>query len=330
MAFVALGAGVSAAGTPLLALLAELVPAAQRARAAAVVWLMMIAGFIVTTLVASRLLEPFSMVALVRAVAFVVAVALAVALVALRGLEAVPGAVAAGTAAGAVPFRVAVAHVWADRPARLFACFVFVSMLAYSAQDLILEPFAGAIFGLTPAESTRVSSMHHGGMLVGMIACALLAMRLGGLRPWAAAGCALSALALVSIALAPSGGGVAQFRASVVALGLANGVFAIGAIGSMMALSVAAGGGTTGVRMGVFGAAQATAYAIGGSLGAVLSDVARALMGGAREGYTSVFVLEAVLFLVAAAMALRAIPDRAAAGTVSPQASGDALLAQLG
>ena len=34
-------------------------------------------------------------------------------------------------------------EVWADPQARRFTIFVFVSMLAYSAQDLILEPFAG-------------------------------------------------------------------------------------------------------------------------------------------------------------------------------------------
>ena len=41
--------------------------------------------------------------------------------------------------------------------ARRFAIFVFVSMLAYSAQDLILEPFAGMVFGFTPGESTTLS-----------------------------------------------------------------------------------------------------------------------------------------------------------------------------
>jgi BCD family chlorophyll transporter-like MFS transporter len=56
VAFLGIGAGASAAGTPLLALVAELIAPAQRARAAATVWLMMIAGFIVTTVVTSGML----------------------------------------------------------------------------------------------------------------------------------------------------------------------------------------------------------------------------------------------------------------------------------
>ena len=42
------------------------------------------------------------------------------------------------------PFLAALAQVWAEPQARRFTIFVFVSMLAYSAQDLILEPFAGS------------------------------------------------------------------------------------------------------------------------------------------------------------------------------------------
>ena len=59
-------------------------------------------------------------------------------------------------------------EVWAEPKARRFAIFVFVSMLAYSAQDLILEPFAGVVFGFTPGETTRLSGVQHAGTLIGM------------------------------------------------------------------------------------------------------------------------------------------------------------------
>ena len=48
-------------------------------------------------------------------------------------------------------------EIWRETQARRFAIFIFVSMLAYSAQDLILEPFAGAVFGMTPGETTRLA-----------------------------------------------------------------------------------------------------------------------------------------------------------------------------
>ncbi|MFN8650874.1 MAG: BCD family MFS transporter [Gemmatimonadales bacterium] len=296
LAFAGIGVGVSAAGTPLLALLADRVAPERRARAAGIVWLMMIAGFVLTTVITSQLLTPFSLQRLTIITAGVGLTACVVAWLALRGLEA-------GTAAVRVlpreetAFRTALERAWREPSVRRFAGFVFAAMLGYSAQDLILEPFAGAVFGLSPAASTQVSSMHQGGMLLGMIVAALLAARLGGLSRWAAAGCAASTVAFVLLALTPQLGQVAFLKGAVVLLGLANGAFAIGAVGSMM---VEATGEHAGLRMGIFGAAQAVAYAIGGFLGAAGSDVARAALGSASGGYTAVFLAEAVLFGVAA------------------------------
>lgn len=55
-------------------------------------------------------------------------------------------------------------------------------MLAYSAQDLILEPFAGTVFGFTPGESTSLSGVQHGGVLLGMILVALVGSRFANAR----------------------------------------------------------------------------------------------------------------------------------------------------
>ena len=57
--------------------------------------------------------------------------------------------------------------------------FVFLSMIAYSAQDLILEPFAGLVFGLTPGETTQLSGVQNGGVLTGMLIVALFSSGIG-------------------------------------------------------------------------------------------------------------------------------------------------------
>jgi hypothetical protein len=66
-------------------------------------------------------------------------------------------------------FRRAFAEVWREPEARNFTIFIFLSMLAYSAQDLILEPFAGIVFAYTPGQSTQLSGFQHGGVLIGMV-----------------------------------------------------------------------------------------------------------------------------------------------------------------
>ena len=60
LAFVLIGVGVGAAGTSLLVLLAKRVDRRRRAAAATIVWVMMIAGFVVTAGIAGHFLDPFS------------------------------------------------------------------------------------------------------------------------------------------------------------------------------------------------------------------------------------------------------------------------------
>jgi BCD family chlorophyll transporter-like MFS transporter len=307
--FVLVGLGVSAAGTSLLVLLATRVQAERRAAAATLVWVMMIVGFAVTAGLAGRWLDPFSPERLVMVSGCVSSLALLVAWLALWGVEsqAQPAAVAP---AAKPRFLQALQQVWAEDDARRFTVFVFVSMLAYSAQDLILEPFAGVRFGFTPGESTQLSGVQHGGTLAGMLLAALAGRRMAGvgfgsLRAWILGGCVASALALCGLVAAGIVGPAWPLRANVFLLGVANGAFSIAAIGSMMALAGHGQAAREGTRMGLWGAAQAIGFAVGGVLGTAASDLARWLLGSQVAAYGSVFAAEALMFLAAAMLAAR-------------------------
>jgi len=319
IASIALGAGVSASGTPLLALMSERAHPSQRAGAAAITWILMIVGIIITAAVSGSLLDPFSFTRLNAIAAGIGGAGVIIAVLATWGVERKAIATAVGHVGEPMSpptgsFREALRTVWAEPAARTFAGFIFLAMLAYSAQDLILEPFAGIAFGLTPGESTKLSGMHHGGVLVGMVVTALIATRTGQLRHWAAFGCLASAITYVVLAMTPAVGDVRMFRIVVPILGIANGVFAIGAIGSMMALTGDRTDGRAGLRLGVFGAAQAVAYAGGTMAGAAGVDLARTLLGSPIRGYLTVFAVEAVLFALSAVLAWRsASSDRAGA-----------------
>lgn len=318
LGFVLIGLGVSASGTSLLTLLAKRVAPERRAGAATLVWLMMIMGFAVTAGVAGKLLDPFSPERLLQVTGGVSLLAWVVSAVALIGLEGPAVRTADDRTSPAVDeapvrFRAALRDVWADTAARRFAVFVFLSMLAYSAQDLILEPFAGTVMGFTPGQSTGLSGVQHGGVLLGMLLAAGAGRRwrgvsLGSLRAWTVGGCIASALAMASLVLAGLTGPAYPFKPTVFLLGVANGTFSIAAIGSMMALAGAGRARSEGVRMGLWGAAQAVAFGLGGLLGTGASDLARWWVADAGLAYASVFALEALMFLIAAALALRAAP----------------------
>lgn len=307
--FAAIGMGVGASGTCLLILLSRRVADARRPAAATVVWVMMIAGFIVTAGLVGHALDPFSTGRLMAVSGAVSAIALAVTILAVRGVEGA-GQLGAGEPVPAVDtgFRLALREVWEEPQARLFAIFIFVSMIAYSAQDLILEPFAGTVFGFTPGESTRLAGVQNGGVLAGMVLVAVVTTfagsRAGSLRLWAVGGCLASALALAALALSPFAGGSFPLRGIVFALGLANGAYAVAAIGSMMRLVGEGRPERQGVRMGLWGAAQGVAFGLGGLLGAGATDLARHITGTPAVAYAGVFAVEALLFIVSAALAL--------------------------
>jgi BCD family chlorophyll transporter-like MFS transporter len=309
LAFVLVGLGVAAAGTSLLALLASEVAPARRPAAATIVWVMMIFGFAVTAGVAGALLDPFSGPRLVAVSAGVSLVALLLAIAAVWRIER-PRQPAPTRSEPGKPFMAALREVWAEPEARRFSVFVFVSMLAYSGGDLILEPFAGHVFHRSVGESTSLAGLQNVGTLVGMIVVAVCGSAIGGrvlgdLRRWTVGGCVASAVVLSALAAAPRFGAAWPLEASYVALGLANGAFAAAAIASMMQLAGRGRGSREGTRMGLWGAAQAIAFGLGGVLATGLCDVARWALASDAGGYGAVFALGAALFLASAMLAAR-------------------------
>ncbi len=309
LAYGLIGLGVAASGTSLLTLLAKRVAPDRRAAAATTVWILMIVGFVITAKVSGSLLDPFSPQRLLAVAGGVALSAVLVAAVALFRLEG-QGTAQGEAAVAQLPFGQALRAVWAEPRARRFTIFVFVSMLAYSMQDLILEPFAGLVFGLTPGATTQLSGTQHGGALLGMLLAAGAGSRLAGgrwgsLQRWTVWGCVASGLALSGLVMAGLVGPGWPLAPNVFLLGLTTGAFSIAAIGSMMGLAGAGGANQEGVRMGLWGAAQAQAFALGGIVGTAASDLARWLLASPGPAYALVFVANAALFLVAARLAAR-------------------------
>jgi BCD family chlorophyll transporter-like MFS transporter len=115
-------------------------------------------------------------------------------------------------------------------------------------------------------------------------------------------GSSLSIGALALIGLLELG---TALPAAVYVLGIANGAFAVAALGAMMELSAAGGPGREGLRMGVWGASQAVAFALGGLAAGGAVDFTRHVWHRSNSAYAVVFSAAALLFLLAAHYARR-------------------------
>jgi BCD family chlorophyll transporter-like MFS transporter len=312
-AYALIGGGAGASGTSLLALLATATHPRRRAAAATITWTMMIFGIAATAGTVGALIDPYSPARLLAIVGSVCLGAVVLTGLAIAGIEA---RVSAARSPDPAPFREGLAEIWGEPRARAFTLFIFLSMTAYFLQELILEPWAGLVFGLSPGQSTQLSGAQNGGVLAGMVLVGVLAtaLGLGSLRAWVVAGCLGSAAALVALAWIGVAGAPLVVPVTV-ALGLFNGVFAVAAIGSMMALAGEGRGAREGTRMGLWGAAQALAAGFGGLAGAAAADGLRLVLPDPLA-FGAVFLAEAALFVAAAALALRIIGARAPADPV--------------
>ncbi len=308
LSFLLVGVGAGSAGTSVLAMLATRIELHRRAAAATAVWMMMILGFAVSAPLAGYFLDPFSNSGLLAVTATVSASAFLLATLAVWGVETERPA-EARHAAPKTRFTSTLAEVWREPAARRLTIFIFVSMLAYGAQELLVEPFAGLVFGMSPGSTTRLAGLQHGGVLTGMVGVAVAASAIGGpilgsLRLWTIGGCIASAASLLGIiacsVLSPNPD---AFSAVVFGLGVSNGAFAVAAIGSMMGLAGSGAGSRAGTRLGLWGASQAIAFALGGVAATALIDLARALSATPLAAYASVFAVEAAFFLLSAVLA---------------------------
>ncbi len=176
-------------------------------------------------------------------------------------------------------------------------------MLRFTRQHLIKKT-------MSPGASTQLSGVHHAGVLLGMLVVALVATLgqkagVATLRRWTVGGCIASAIALVGLVRGGFDALNWQLDANVFVLGIANGSFAVAAIASMMMLAGYGSTGREGLRMGLWGAAQAIAFGLGGFLGTVGIDLARLVFTELASVYGLVFSIEAFLFLLAAVIGLR-------------------------
>lgn len=310
VAYALIGVGIGAGGTSLLALMAKKTAPERRAPAATITWMLMIAGIVVTSIVTGMNLDPYSHTRLVTVTAITGLVVLLISAIALSGIERQPTPIDHEERKKAGSFRQSVREVWNDPQARLLTVFIFLSMLAYSTQDLVLEPFAGLLFGMSPGETTRLSGVQHGGVFAGMaivgLAGGLFSRRRPGLMiAFIVTGCLGSGVALAFLALSAALAPAWPLEANVFVLGLMNGVFAVAAIGTMMVLAGSGKQANEGLRMGVWGAAQAISFGLGGLAGTIVLTLGRWAAADDGTAFAIVFALETVLFLMSAAIALR-------------------------
>jgi BCD family chlorophyll transporter-like MFS transporter len=300
-AFGAWGMGYNLASVSYLSLASELSGENGRGRTIAIMWFMMILSIIATAIGLSRMVDPYTPAALMRAFGYVAASALTLGLLGLIKLEPRTGTSTSKIHSEAYTLKQMSAAITANPVARTFFIYLLLLLAAILGQDVLLEPFGAEAFGMTVTQTTRITSIWGTFVLVAIIIAGLLEGRLAK-RIVAQLG-NLGALGGFIVILLS---GILQnthiFYLGVTLLGLGTGLSTVANLSLMFDLTVP---GMVGLYIGAWGFSNALSRLTGSLLGGVVRDVVTQATGHALSGYLVVFGIEAFMLFVATLMLAR-------------------------
>ena len=300
LAFLLVGAGLHTVQTVGLALATDLAPPDTQPKVVALLCMMLLLGMVASALLFGALLADFSQIRLIQVVQGSAVATMVLNAIALWKQEARDPSRTAAT--GPRPSFLATWRAFArDAQAKRRLTALALGTVAFSMQDILLEPYGGHILGLSVGATTAMTALLAIGGLIGFgIGAKLLGQ---GADPYRLAGtgacaglAAFSALIFAAPLAAPG-----LFALGVAGIGLGAGLFAHCTLTAAMA---SAGRGQVGLVLGIWGAVQASAAGCAVAAGGLIRDGVSALaeagvfgptLATPATGYLAVYVLEIVL-----------------------------------
>ena len=301
LAFGAWGMGYNLSAVSYLSLASELSGEKGRGKTIATMWFMMIVAIIATAIGLSRMVDPYTPAALIRAFDYVAAFALILGLLGLIRLEPRSSNSTLNPASENYSVREMTSAITANPVARIFFIYLFLLLAAILGQDVLLEPFGAQAFGMTVTQTTRITSIWGTFVLVAILIAGALEGRIAK-KSVAQAGNLSALLGFVVIVISGFLASKDIFYTGVTILGIGTGLSTVANLSLMFDLTVP---GMVGLYIGAWGFSNALSRLAGSLLAGILRDVVNQITGAALSGYLVVFSVEALMLLIAAIMLTR-------------------------
>lgn len=292
LAFGAWGMGFNFATVSYFSLATDLSSEKERGGTISVMFIMMIIGIISTSLLLSRLVDPYSPQALVQAFWIVGIIALVLGLLGLIKLE--KRAFAPETSAEErYSWRVLGSTILENKQATLFFIYLIILLIALLGQDILLEPYGGEAFGMSVNETTRITSIWGAFMLLALLVAGAMERRVSK-RSIALWGGAIALVGFIMIAASGVIISTGVFYSGVILLGIGTGFSTVSNLSLMLDMTTAA---KVGLFIGAWGMANAASRLIGALLSGLVRDILTQVLQNPVYAYVAVFSLLAALLL---------------------------------
>ena len=270
VAFLMTGLGMHMTQTAGLALAADRADDDTRPRVVALLYVALLMGMLVSSLLIGWLLRDFDPVVLIQVVQGTAVVTLLLNVTALWKQEAMKPTTKEERAEPEPAFRDAWADLSRGGTAGRLLLAVFLGTMAFNMQDVLLEPYGGEILGLSVSSTTLLTaSWAVGALLAFGLAARWLTLGINPTR-MAARGVLAGVAAFSAVIFASPLGSAPLFFAGAVGIGFGGGLFAVATLTTAMTLPTGIAG--RGLALGAWGAAQATAQGLSTALGGGLRD----------------------------------------------------------
>ncbi len=293
VAFLLVGAGLHTTQTAGLALATDLAPEESRPKVVGLMYVMLLVGMIISAVGFGTFLSDFSpgrLIQVIQAAAILTLVLNVIALWKQESRVRIP--------LNQRPKNETFQESWTrfchggQAIRRLIA--VGMGTMAFSMEDILLEPYGGEILHLSVGATTALTATLALGGLLGF---ALASNVLGkGYDPFkmASIGAFCGIPAFLAVILSASMGSALMFAIGIGAIGFGGGLFGHGTLTATMNLAPR---GQSGLALGAWGAVQATAAGVAIAAGGVIRDLIDALYQ-APLGYDIVYALEIMMLVI--------------------------------
>ena len=289
LTFVLFGSGILISGPAFLALVYDSTSYNRRGLAISIVQFILILSFAFLPLVFARMMPTYDLQDFLR-LSLIIAVGAGLIWFFSVWREERPVKIEPREDKGV---REAFSGILADKRARRYAVFLGASAFFVFMQDAVMEPFGGDVFGLPVGETTRFNAFWGSGVLLGMVVTILFTRRW---RPDQQVGTTMWGLGLLALPLIALGGSawtanLAMVRPLLVLFGIGVGIFSVGGVSLLMAMSVEA---QAAAYLALWSMIQLASRGAGIAAGGLLRDAALAVTGSFASTYGLVFWVEAL------------------------------------
>jgi MFS transporter, BCD family, chlorophyll transporter len=304
LAFILVGMGMHTTQTAGLALATDLATPENRPRIVALLYVMLLVGMLLSSLILGWLLKDFSPIRLIQVVQGAAFLTIVLNFTAVWRQEGRNPQLTAHDLE-----RPSFGDQWSalmreGRTKRLLVA-TGLGAAAFSMQDVLLEPFGAEVLAMSVGSTTALTALWALGTLTGFTIAAQQLAKKGEPHRLAGFGAVIGALAFSIVIMGGAISATPLFCIGVGFIGLGGGLFSVGTLTAAMAL---VRDGRSGLALGAWGAVQATcsgfAIALSGALRDGFSTLAhQGALGSALDapatGYAIVYHIEIMLLFAA-------------------------------